>query len=169
MRRLVLLSVLALAAGGAVAAGGSVRPDVSVAARSSQPRIVGSPVVRFLKLSRKDADGLSNKYTIGGIVRFDRRFPNTYAVVVAPTLRVGQPVGRVFGGSPGGRVGKADKHCYNVEMIQPEPTRTPRVRARWMVGVLRGDRVQSVKRVTLRRDNTRGNPLPDARRLGCLR
>jgi hypothetical protein len=170
MHRLVLASLVGLAVTGVTVADRSSQADATAAAASAQPLIVGSPVVRFHKLPRDQADGMSNKYTIGAVVRFDRTFPRTYGVVVAPKLRVGQRIGdRVFGGAPAGRVGRAAKHCYNVEMIQPEPTHAPKRHARWVIGVVNERTVRSIKRVTLHKDRPGGNPMPDARKLGCVR
>jgi hypothetical protein len=169
MRRLLLAAVVGLALSGALIAARSGQPDAAAAAAPVQPRIVGTPIVRFLKLSRKQAGGKPNKYVIGGIVRFDRPLPRTDGVVVAPKLRVGQRIVSTFGGNPAGHVGKTARQCFNVEMIQPEPTHTPRRHARWVVGVSHERRIQSIKHVTLHPFRFGGDPLPDARRMGCLR
>jgi hypothetical protein len=171
MQRLVLTSLLSLTvAAGAASAAPASRPDATAAAAPAQPRIVGSPVVRFSRLTRHEAEGMANKYIMGGVVRFDRRLSKTYGVVVAPKLRVGQRIGdNTFGGSPPGHVGKTAKQCYNVEMIQPEPTHTPKRLARWVIGVVYKRQVQSIKHVTLQKDLPGADPRPDARRLGCFR
>lgn len=171
MQRVVLTSLLCLTVAAAVtAATPTSRPDATAAAAPAQPRIVGSPVVRFRKLPRDRVDGMSNKYTIGGVLRFDRAFPKSYSVVVAPKLSVGQRIGdRVFGGSPGMRIGKTTKRCYDVEMIQPEPTHTPKRGARWVIGVVDKRQVKTIKHATLQKDLPKTDSRPDARKLGCYR
>jgi hypothetical protein len=154
-------AIIAMALTSALGMGGT---GVAQAQQAEEPEFVGTPSVRYAKVS----DGDRSFYSLAAVVRLDREItPNQTAFPVAPQLEDGQEVGDVFGGNPASSIGSPSRHCYSGELQRPQPVATPRQGARWRLGVSQGNTVQDTVSVTLKRPAEDGWEREAARRLGC--
>ncbi|MDQ3093064.1 MAG: hypothetical protein M3R46_15695 [Actinomycetota bacterium] len=116
-------AIMAMALTGALGMGGA---GVAHAQQAEEPEFVGTPSVRFAKVS----DGDRSFYSLAAVVRLDRAITsNQTAFPVVPQLEDGQEVSDVFGGNPASSIGSPSRHCYSGELQRPQPVATPPGRA----------------------------------------